>query len=185
MEPVTRIAVTVSFLRMDDPPADAPPPLPVGAAVETRAPCSIAEYRWLYDTVGGPYMWWLRRTLPDRQLAHLLNDPRVSVHVLRRHGEVAGFYELDRVSWPAVNLSYFGLMPHAVGHRLGTPFLRHAVAAAWAYRPQCVTVNTCTADHKRAMPGYLRVGFRLVREVREEWSVPTRLGLDIPNSLRI
>jgi hypothetical protein len=48
-----------------------------------------------------------------------------------------------------------------------------------------MTVNTCTADHPRAMPGYIRAGFVPVRQVREEWNVPTRLGLDIPDALRI
>ena len=48
-----------------------------------------------------------------------------------------------------------------------------------------MTVNTCTADHPRALPTYLRAGFRPVREMREEWNVPLRLGLDIPDRLRL
>jgi GNAT superfamily N-acetyltransferase len=185
MEPVVRVGVTVTFLRMDRPPADPAPRLPEGAEVRTLSPCSVANYRFLYDTVGAPYVWWLRRTVPDRQLAALLNDPRVSIHVLQHQGAVAGFYELDRTNWPAVNLSYFGLMPHAIGRGFGTAFLRHAVNAGWAWRPSCMTVNTCTADHPRAMPGYVRAGFRPVRQVREEWNVPTRLGLVIPEGVRI
>ena len=46
-----------------------------------------------------------------------------------------------------------------------------------------VTVNTCTADHPRALPGYVRAGFRPVRHVREVWDVPVRLGLKIPDNL--
>ena len=63
--------------------------------------------------------WWLRRTLPDAELAGILADPAVSIHVLYRDGEPAGFYELDRRNRPLVNLSYFGLMPHAIGARAG------------------------------------------------------------------
>jgi hypothetical protein len=48
-----------------------------------------------------------------------------------------------------------------------------------------MTVNTCTADHKRALPTYLRAGFRQVRQVREIWNVPVRLGLKIPDSLKV
>jgi GNAT superfamily N-acetyltransferase len=184
-EPVVRVGVTVTFLRMDLPPADAPPALPGGAEVRVLSPCPVPVYRHLYDTVGGPYVWWLRRTLPDKQLAALLNDHRVSIHVLYYEDRIAGFYELDRTGWPGLNLSYFGLMPHAIGRRFGYAFLRHAVSAGWAYRPSCMTVNTCTADHPRAMPGYIRAGFVPVRQVREEWNVPTRLGLDIPEALRI
>ncbi len=185
MEPVVRVGVTVSFMRMEAPPVTAAPSLPRGAVVERMATCSVAQYRHLYDTVGAPYVWWLRRTLPDRQLAALLDDPQVSIHRLHLDGVLSGFYELDRSVRPAVNLSYFGLMPHAVGQGLGTAFLRHAVAAAWAFRPKAVTVNTCTADHPRAMPGYEQAGFRVVRQVREEWNVPVSLGLEIPESLRI
>jgi hypothetical protein len=48
-----------------------------------------------------------------------------------------------------------------------------------------MTVNTCTADHPRALPTYLRAGFQKVRQVREVWDVPLRLGLRIPDHLRI
>jgi hypothetical protein len=48
-----------------------------------------------------------------------------------------------------------------------------------------MTGNTCTADHPRAVPGYLAAGFVPVRRVREVWDVPTRLGLDIPEHLRL
>src|SRR5690606_18328151 len=113
------------------------------------------------------YLWWLRRTLPDRDLAALLAAPDVSIHVLYRGGAPAGFYELDRRAWPVVNLSYFGLLPHAVGAGIGCAFLRHAVDAAWGLGASAVTVNTCTADHPRALPTYRAAGFRRVREVKE------------------
>jgi hypothetical protein len=45
-------------------------------------------------------------------------------------------------------------------------------------------VNTCTADHPRALPTYLRAGFVVVRQVAEDWKVPARLGLEIPDRLR-
>ena len=48
-----------------------------------------------------------------------------------------------------------------------------------------MTVNTCTADHPRALPTYIRAGFRPVRAVKEVWNVPVRLGLRIPEALRV
>jgi GNAT superfamily N-acetyltransferase len=184
MEPTVRVGVTVTFLRMDTPPPDPRPPFPAGAEVHRIAACSVEQYRFLYNTVGAPYLWWLRRILPDRQLGTILRDPRVSIHILYRDAAAAGFYELDATPWPVVNLSYFGLLPHAVGTGVGYRLLRHAVASVWASGAQAMTVNTCTADHPRALPSYLRAGFRRVREVREEWNIPTRLGLTIPSSLR-
>jgi GNAT superfamily N-acetyltransferase len=184
-EPVVNVGVTVTFMRMDRKPADAAPPLPANAAVRILAGCTVAQYRHLYNTVGADYVWWLRRTLPDGQLAAILRDPDVSIHVLYVDGEQAGFYELDRGNLPVVNINYFGLMPHAVGLRMGFAFLRHAVDAAWAAGARAITVNTCTADHPRALPSYLRAGFRVVREVAEVWPVPVRLGLVIPEHLKV
>lgn len=186
MEPVARVAVVVTFLRMDRAPAEPAPPLPPDMQVDLEPYCSVATYRTLYNTVGAPYVWWLRRTMTDQQLAAMLANPAVSIHVLHDADDrVAGFYELDATPWPAVNLSYFGLMPHSVGCGMGMAFLRHAVDEVWGRGARVMTVNTCTADHPRALPTYLRAGFRPVRELREQWNVPLRLGLDIPDRLRL
>ncbi len=183
MEPVARVAVTVTFLRMNGPPPDPAPTLPTTCQVVRATACTVGFYRYLYDTVGAAYVWWLRRTMPDADLAALLRDPLVSIHVLYAAGEPAGFFELDGRAWPEVNLSYFGLLPHAVGTGLGHAFLRHAVDKVWLQGARGMTVNTCTADHARALPSYIRAGFRPVRQVREVWHVPLRLGLSIPEHL--
>ena len=185
-EPVTRVAVDVTFLRMDAPPASAPLALPAGAVVVRLARCSVPFYRYLYDTVGRDWVWWLRRTAPDEEIAALLARPEVSIHVVYQGGEPAGFYEFERRGGNAgINLSYFGLMPHAIGHGLGRALLRDAVDLAWAEAPRAVTVNTCTADHPRALPNYVAAGFRVLRTIREVWPVPNRLGLRIPDRLKI
>lgn len=183
-ETVIPVAVDVTFLRMDHAPEETGAPLPPGATVVHARRCTVAFYRYLYHTVGHDYVWWLRRTLPDRDLAAILRDPGVSIHVLYQDGEPAGFYELDRRNRPFINLAYFGLMPHAIGHGLGRAFLRHAVDTAWSELPRGLTVNTCTADHPRALPNYHAAGFGRLRTVRETWQVPTRLGLPIPERLR-
>jgi len=185
VQPTSRVAVTVTFLRMDERPADPPRPLPKTTPLITLAACTVPFYRYLYDTVGGPHLWWLRRSLPDAAIEAILRNPAVYVTVLYRGGEPAGFFELDHRQSPVVNISYFGLMPAAIGAGLGTPLLRAAVDMAFHCGARAVTVNTCTADHPRALPGYLRAGFRPVRTMREIWDVPTRLGLSIPEHLRV
>ena len=183
--PTTRIAVTVTFLRQDAPPITRPPALPPDVTLTRATKPSVAFYRYLYDTVGAPYVWWLRRTMPDHEIAAMLADPPVSIHVLYRDGAPAGFFELHGSAGAPVNLAYFGLMPHAVGIGLGAILLRASIDEAWRRRPTMLTVNTCTADHPRALPNYLRAGFRVIREVREIWDVPNRLGLQIPAHLRV
>jgi GNAT superfamily N-acetyltransferase len=185
MEPVAKVGVTVTFLRMDRRPAEPAVALPVGIGVVRLDTCTVGFYRYLYNTVGADYMWWLRRTMPDAELAAHLAERSVSIHVLYKGGEPAGFFELDARPWGLVNLSYFGLMPHAVGTGVGVAFLRTAIDQAWAASPKAVTVNTCTADHPRALPTYVRAGFRPVREVREVWNVPLKLGMRIPPQLLV
>ena len=187
---IVRVGVTVTFLRMDHAPDTPPPPLPDGATIQSIASPTIGFYRYLYNTVGADYVWWLRRLMPDNELAGLLRQPGVSIHVLYVGGEPTGFFELDARPSPNVNLSYFGLLPHAVGAGIGFNFLRHAVATAWAQQPpngniRGVTVNTCTADHPRALPNYLRTGFRTLRASAEVWDVPLSVGLKIPDRLRV
>ena len=172
--------VRVTFLRMDALPAGPAPPWPEPVEVAYRPDCTVAEYRALYDGVGAAYCWWLRRVMPDRELEMLLRAPAVRITELRVGGRVAGFHELDRTGWPAMNLSYFGLMAHALGRGLGRAFLRHAIDSAFGLGAKALTVNTCTADHPRALPNYLAAGFKPVRSVDEVWDVPTRLGL--PNA---
>jgi GNAT superfamily N-acetyltransferase len=183
-EPVIPVAVDVTFLRMDRPPGEPTHALPPGTRMEEVRHCSVGFYRYLYHTVGQAHVWWLRRALGDAELATILADPAISVHVLYQGGAPAGFYELDRRNRPQVNLAYFGLLPHAIGQGLGRAMLRHAVDAAWAETRHGVTVNTCTADHPRALPNYLAAGFVTLRRVREVWQVPQRLGLPIPARLR-
>ncbi|MDR3524454.1 MAG: GNAT family N-acetyltransferase [Acetobacteraceae bacterium] len=179
-EECMRVGVVVTFLRMDRAPTDPAPALPDGFTVRKLPVCSVAQYRALYNMVGGPWLWWLRRLMPDRDLAQHLSRVAISIYVAEYRGEVVGFYELDAGQWPSMNLSYFGLMPQAIGHGFGQAFLRHAVDAAWAMKARAVTVNTCTADHPRALPNYKRVGFREVRAVEEMWDIPRKLGLKKP-----
>jgi GNAT superfamily N-acetyltransferase len=170
---------------MDQAPTDPAPALtPNFQVIRLQAP-SVPFYRYLYNTVGADYLWWLRRTTPDEELAALLRDKAVAIYTLYANGEPAGFFELDARTWSDVNLSYFGLMPGWLGNGNGYAFLRYAVDEVWRTRAKGMTVNTCTADHPRALPNYLRVGFRVVRQVQETWSVPNSLNMRIPSRLKL
>jgi GNAT superfamily N-acetyltransferase len=85
-----------------------------------------------------------------------------------------------------VNLNYFGLLPKFIGQGLGKPLLDAAVDSVFAGGSPLrgMTVNTCTADHHRALPNYKAAGFIEMRKVREVWDIPRRLGLSVPAHLR-
>ncbi len=183
-EAVDRVAVKVSFLRLDRrvvaPLAD----LPVGFACAPES-LDVAAYRALYNLVGQDWLWWLRRMMPDDMLAQHLADKAVAIHVLRHEGRAVGFFELDANPWPDVNLNYFGLTAEVQGRGLGYDLLLRSIATVFAGPVRGMTVNTCTADHPRALPNYRRAGFRLMRVAEEVWDIPCRLGFRIADHLRV
>ncbi|HEX7389186.1 MAG TPA: GNAT family N-acetyltransferase [Acidiphilium sp.] len=183
-EAIDRTLVTVTFLRMERKPPAVWRPLPGNAVLEPARHMDVASYRDLYNRVGQNWLWWLRRMMPDDMLARLLADPAIAVHVLKLDGAVAGFFELDATPWPDVNLSYFGLLPEAIGMGVGFSLLGAAIEQVFLGPVRGMTVNTCTADHPRALPNYQRAGFRVVRQVNEVWDIPRRLGFTVPDRLR-
>jgi GNAT superfamily N-acetyltransferase len=180
------VAVIVTFMRMNRrKPAPAAVFPPGFTLAEERL--DVALYRHIYGEVGAPWLWWLRRLMPDDLLARHLANPAVSISVLRdANGAPAGFFETDANAWPDVNLNYFGLMPGMIGKGLGAPLLTAAIDSVFVQASPLrgMTVNTCTADHKRALPNYLAAGFIQTRQVREIWDIPRRLGLHVPEHLR-
>ena len=185
-EPADRVAVMVTFLQMTVPPPRPPEVFPAGRLVTQKL--TVAEYRKLYHAIAAPWLWWLRELMPDEMLARHLASPAVSTHILWIDDRPAGFFELERTNWPDVNLNYFGLVPEMIGRGLGKPLLRAAINEVALIRQpgpaRRMTVNTCTADHPRALPNYLAAGFVEIRRVREVWDIPRRLGLRIPDRLR-
>src|SRR5262249_23538679 len=111
------------------------PPPRDGLTVTHAKNLPVAYYRFLYDAVGRDYDWTSRKKLSDAQLAALLNDPRLEVHVLMADGVPAGFAELDRRIEGEVELVQFGLMPEFIGQGLGKYFLQWTIDKAWSYKP--------------------------------------------------
>ncbi|MDE8344696.1 MAG: GNAT family N-acetyltransferase [Acidocella sp.] len=184
-EPTDRALVTVTFLRMTHRPTNPPPALPRNAML-TPERMGVPAYRALYDRVGTPWLWWLRRVMPDEQLARHLAAPNIMTHLLRVDGELAGFFETETARYGVVNLNYFGLCPAYLGRGLGRAMLGAAVGQAYAANPRlaAITLNTCTADHPRALPNYLEAGFKITRQVQEIWDIPRRLGMVLPEHVR-
>lgn len=172
------ISTTVTWLEMDARPDHLPAvAVPRGTAFLRAEEIPLRYYRYLYDEVGGPWMWWERRAMPDDELAAEIHAQGVEIFVLYRHGAPAGFVELDRRPAPVVNVAYAGLMPDAIGQGLGLAMMTWAVETAWSSDPEKVTVNTCTLDHPRALAMYQRVGFHPRRQETIRFADPRATGL--------
>ena len=148
---------------------------PDGVQIVRAHRSSPRFYRYLYDGVGDPWHWYDRRRMSHDELAAILDDDRVEVHVLWDRGVPAGYAELDRRVPGEVELAYFGLFPEAIGRKLGPWLLRWAIAEAW--RPADVTrvwVHTCTLDHPAALAVYLAAGFAKRQETRHRQTILDR-----------
>jgi GNAT superfamily N-acetyltransferase len=156
--------IKVTYLEMLARPERVVPPPRDGLAVVHARKSTVAYYRFLYDAVGPEYDWTSRKTLSDAELAALLHDPRLEVHVLMAEGVPAGFAELDRRIEGEVELVQFGLMPEFIGQGLGRYFLQWAIDKAWSYKPRRFWLHTDTKDHPAALPNYLKAGFAVYKE---------------------
>ncbi|MBX3598931.1 MAG: GNAT family N-acetyltransferase [Rhizobiaceae bacterium] len=163
------IPVTITHLEMTAPPAHYPT-LPLGQNVALLSAHSMPNhfYRYLVDRVGRPWHWVNMLTLSDVELGARLAEPGRIISTLYLDGAPAGFFEIAPVGDGRNELVYFGLMPHAVGRRLGRWFLGSAIFTAWSTHPTSVIVQTCTLDHPAALPLYQKMGFAPVGQSRGE-----------------
>lgn len=155
-----RIPMTVTFLEMAAKPSALPPPTPRGKIAFLRAENPPTHfYRYLYDLIGEKYFWVDRKKISLEKLAEIIHAPNTLLYVLYTEGSPAGLAELDLRANGTANIAYFGLIPEAIGRRLGFFFLYHTCMAAWTQPISKLLVNTCTLDHPRALPLYQRMGF--------------------------
>ncbi|CBS86871.1 GNAT family N-acetyltransferase [Azospirillum lipoferum] len=175
------LPVIVTYLQMTAPPAHEPVRQPKGNLSLQRAnPPTWSFYRYLYDTVGEPWLWHERRRMPRKELERSILDPLVEVWVLYVDGTPAGFAELDRRT-SETDLSYFGLIPDFIGHKLGPWLLDSIIRKAWEGGAKKLLVNTCSFDHPKALPLYQSMGFVPIRHVAREVRDP-RLDGVLPRS---
>lgn len=172
-----RLRTTITYLEMARPPSEPPPSDPPQIRLERASGLTVAFYRYLYNEVGKPWLWYERRAMDDVTLAALLHSPAIEVHVAYGNGVPAGFFELDRRHPTDIDLAYFGLLPDFIGRGIGHWFLRRAVDQAWRYRPRLLTVNTNSFDHPRALANYQRAGFTIARRIEHSFDDPRLKGL--------
>lgn len=193
--PVPRghLSVIITYLSMPAPPDRPPVPAPAGVErLELRRadPPTVSFYRYLYDTVGEPWLWNERRRMTDAQLAPIVTDPRVEVWVLYDNGTPAGYVELDRRDPAATDIGYFGLIPDFIGRKLGPWLLDRGIRMGWDGGTKVLTVNTCSFDHPKALPLYQSMGFvpqrhvtRVVADPRLQGVMPRECAPHIPLAL--
>jgi GNAT superfamily N-acetyltransferase len=172
-----KIASVVTYLEMTARPAPRSVSAAPGLSLRRVEQPDLAWYRDLYRRVGADWLWFSRLVMPDDEVRAAISDPRVEVYALTHEGRDEGLLELDLREPPDVELAYFGLAPSMVGRGAGRWLMAQAVELAWRHAPRRFWVHTCSLDHPRALPFYVRSGFRAYKRAVEIADDPRLIGL--------
>jgi len=157
---VTVLEDVITYLEMLERPVGRRVPAPFDKLALMRAEkCTVSFYRYIYDSVGRPWLWFERRLIDDAALAAQIAKPTIEIFVLFVRGVPAGFFELDTAVARETKLCYFGLIPDFIGRRLGPYLLQAAIDQAWSRPIRRFWLHTSTFDHPKALSVYHQAGF--------------------------
>jgi len=173
--PSGKIAAVVTYLEMRSSPVALPTE---GREDWSLQPIStdLARYRTLYRRVGEPWLWFSRMTMPDEELAAILDDPRVEAYALSDGKGDIGLLELDFRPEGEAELAFLGLVPGAIGKGAGRFLVSEAIRRAFARPIDRFFVHTCSLDHPGALAFYMRSGFTPYRRAIEVADDPRLRG---------
>jgi GNAT superfamily N-acetyltransferase len=174
-----RLEVTFTYLEMHNAPIRPqilPPVLKYPVKLTRIMEPTVGFYRYLYNAVGEPWLWYERRIMEDEPLIQIIHDERVEIYCLFVGSVPAGYAELNRRDRLDIELSYFGLIPDFIGKGLGRYFLEAVIDIAWSHNPNRFWLHTCTLDHPSALPNYQRRGFSMSNQITRKVMDPRQVG---------
>jgi GNAT superfamily N-acetyltransferase len=174
--PQGKLANIATFLEMTSNPLVGPQALPAGFSLGKIDPLDLAAYRALFRKVGENHLWLSRLVMPDEKLLATLAHDDVQSYVLLKDDTKIGILELDFRDKPNCELTFFGLVPDAVGSGIGRSLMNVAIAKAWSKPITRLWVHTCHFDHPNAIRFYQRSGFKPYKIMVEVHDDPRLLG---------
>jgi len=158
--PAGAVASIVTYLEMTERPRPKPGSALVPLQLVPMTDPDPEHYRALFRAIGGPWLWFSRLMLEDGDLRAKLTAPGIVLYTVQLRKQDVGMLELDFSVEGEVEISFFGLVPQLTGKGAGSWLMSQALALAWAKKPRRVWLHTCSLDHPRALPFYLKHGFR-------------------------
>lgn len=159
------LTYTTFYLQMLGPGQLRAKPLPAELNVVECQHKQFQLNRFLYQLVGGPWLWTDKLVWTDEQWQALINSDQHRTWVAYCNGAIAGYYELQMSGEGDVEILYFGLAEDFFGQGFGGPLLSHALESAWSWPGvKRVWVHTCTLDHPSALNNYKARGLEVYRE---------------------
>jgi GNAT superfamily N-acetyltransferase len=175
----------ITYLEMHAKPAmpRAHPPMASKLALIRLENCTVSFYRYLYETVGTPWLWYERRLLSDDALAAEIGKDSTEIFLLSVGGVPAGYFELDIERPNETELRYFGLIPDYIGRGFGPFLLQSAIERAWSRPIGRMWVHTRKFDHPKALGHYQRNGFVVYDRQTIRFEDPRLRGV-LPRTLK-
>jgi GNAT superfamily N-acetyltransferase len=181
---MARLDDVITYLEMRERPTTPRIAAPLARLALMQAEnCTVSFYRYLYETVGTPWLWYERRLLADAALTAEIEKPTTEIFVLYVGGVPAGYFELDAAPPQETELRYFGLIPEFIGRRLGPFLLRAAIDRAWSRPISRLWVHTRSFDHPKALGHYQRAGFVVYARQKLRFEDPRTRGI-LPRTLK-
>ncbi len=182
--PDGKIATIVTSLEMfSRPVSEFSPEHPEWSLEHVRRP-HVEWYRKLYKRVGIEWLWFSRIVMDDNQLAAEIQDPMVDVYCLRENGYEQGLLELDYRSEGECELAFLGVSSQVMGKGAGRWLMENAMRIAWSKPINRLWIHTCTLDHPRALPFYMRCGFTPYKRQLEIADDPRITGIAPKNTAK-
>ncbi len=187
MLPPGWIAEVVTYLEMRAPPL-LRPDTAAGLSLK-RMPGDVAAFRRVFRLVGEAWLWASQLRRSDTDLGNALASDALETYTLHAGTDEIGLLQLDFRAERACELSFFGVVPEAIGVGAGRFLMNRAIERAWDRAPGIdrFWVHTCTNDHPEALTFYIRSGFvpyargiECYRDPRLEGLLPKQAAAHIP-----
>lgn len=156
-----KLATLVTFLEMTAPPQRALAATPEGYALEAVETWTLDGFRALYREIGFEWLWMSRLLMSEDELAKRLHRPGTRAFVPVLGGRRMGILEMDFAEPEDVEISFFGLVPDAIGGGVGRWLMEHGIRLAFSRaETRRLWLHTCHFDSPQALPFYQHMGFR-------------------------
>lgn len=145
-------------------------------SLERMGAADTDRFRALFRAIGQDIMWFSRLIIPEEKLSAIIGDPNVFCFALVKEGQDIGLLELDFREAGQCELSFFGVVPSAVGGGAGRYLMNEALTRAWEQPISRMWVHTCHFDHPSALAFYQRSGFQPYAVMVEVHPDPRLMG---------
>jgi GNAT superfamily N-acetyltransferase len=155
-----KLASLVTFVEMTERPNRSRRPAPAGCMLEPIDRWDTDAFLDLYREIGWEWLWSSRLLMPREELEAKLAAPHMRSWCPMTGGRRMGIVEMNLSAPNETEISFFGLVPDAVGGGIGGWMMQQAIDIAFA-RPgvKRLWLHTCHFDSPQALPFYMHMGF--------------------------